>query len=442
MSGGKYSVVTTIPRLLNPFSSNKKQLNSSSLVDSPEASEEPEGLVSVPGAETDFQIQDIPIVTGLESDEDMPYMKSISPECVPSFLTSTCSSPDTASLETACPPDSRDFDHMYASLSKVDPNLLMEENVHLREMLVSQLDLIQQQAETILSKDKQLKQLKEENGLLVQRLSRMERRVRGEQGQGLSQGGQNKRTREVNQPAPAQPPVKKKKVEEKISWSLDRFKASEEVGGREDELMDEIMAESEHSGVMSRPDTPASVASNDTCRSDQTKKGRGKGKKKSLDQKRKSLPASTAKLEHTTERESRNKKLKAGSADCPRFLETESLYYVGCRNEVLPNPEDKLDDVGVLQRGVEVPSFREDKHYYDLIVPNKVKMNFKKEKEVSDVPTLFCCYNCYVQSTSWRVKSTNPLYSQDASGPAENISDQNLLKRHEKFEKEEKQRKR
>merc|ERR1712079_215246 len=96
------------------------------------------------------------------------------------------------------------------------------------------------------------------------------------------------------------------------------------------------------------------------------------------------------------------------------------------KNEVLPNPEDKLDEVGVLQRGVEVPSFRGDKHYYDLILPNKVKMNFKKEKE----------------STSWRIKSTNPLYSQDSSGPAENISDQNLLKRHDKFEKEEKQRKR
>ena len=146
MSGGKYSVVTTIPRLLNPFSSSKKQLKPSSLVDSPEASEEPEGLVSVPGSETDFQIKDIPIVTGLESDtEDMPYMKPISPECEPSYLASTCSSPDTASLETACPPDTRDFDHMYASLSKVDPNVLMAENVHLREMLVSQLDLIQQQ---------------------------------------------------------------------------------------------------------------------------------------------------------------------------------------------------------------------------------------------------------------------------------------------------------
>ena len=147
MSGGKYSVVTTIPTLLKSFSSSKQQRHSSSLVDSPEACEEPEGLVSLPGAEADFQIKDIPIVTcGVESDEDMPYMKPISPECVPtSYLTSTCSSPDTASLETACPPDTRDFDHMYASLSKVDPNVLMAENVHLREMLVSQLDLIQQQ---------------------------------------------------------------------------------------------------------------------------------------------------------------------------------------------------------------------------------------------------------------------------------------------------------
>ena len=217
----------------------------------------------------------------------------------------------------------------------------------------------------------------------MQRLSRMERRVRGEQGQGVSQGGTKKRTRDTAEvtPAPSQPPVKKKKVEDNISWSLDRFKQSEDVGSREDELMDEIMADSEHSGLMSRPDTPASVASNDTVKSDQTKKGLKKQKKKSLETKRKSLPVSSVKVENTTERESRNKKLKT-SGDSVRFLETPSLYYVGCKNEVLPNPEDKLDEVGVLQRGVEVPSFREDKHYYDLILPNKVKMNFKKEKEV------------------------------------------------------------
>ena len=240
------------------------------------------------------------------------------------------------------------------------------------------------QAETILSKDKQLKQLKEENGLLVQRLSRMERRVRGEQNQGVSQGGQKKRARDSSSD-PAPPPIslKKKKVEENISWSLDRFKQSEDVGsGREDELMDEIMADSEHSGILSRPDTPASVASNDTARSDPTKKGQKKQKKKIPEPKRKSLPAATVVVKSENNLADRNKKSRATSADSLRFLETPSLYYVGCKNELLPNPEDKLDEVAALQRGVEVPSFREDKHYYDLIVPNKVKMNFKKEKEV------------------------------------------------------------
>ena len=246
------------------------------------------------------------------------------------------------------------------------------------------------QAETILSKDKQLKQLKEENCLLVQRLSRMERRVRGDQNQGVSQGGQKKRARDSSSdPAPPPLSLKKKKVEENISWSLDRFKQSEDVGsGREDELMDEIMADSEHSGLLSRPDTPASVASTDTCKSDPAKKGQKKQKKKILEPKRKSLPAPVVKSDKdVSDRESRNKKLRGSSADSLRFLETPSLYYVGCQNELLPNPEDKLDEVAALQRGVEVPSFREDKHYYDLIVPNKVKMNFKKEKEVKP-------YNC------------------------------------------------
>ena len=209
---------------------------------------------------------------------------------------------------------------------------------------------------------------------MVQRLSRMERRVRGEQAQGVSQGGQKKRARDSSsEPTPPPLSLKKKKVEENISWSLDRYKQSEDVGsGREDELMDEIMADSEHSGLVSRPDTPASVASNDTCKSDQARKGQKKQKKKILEPKRKSLPATVVKSEsNVSDRDSRNKKL--------RFLETPSLYYVGCQNELLPNPEDKLDEVAALQRGVEVPSFREDKHYYDLIVPNKVKLNFKKE---------------------------------------------------------------
>ena len=142
MSGGKISLVTRIPRLLNPFSTETSSL--STIADSPETCEEPEGLVTLPGTETDFPIKDMPIV---REGEDMLYMKAVTPSVniVPSYLTSTCSSPDTSSLEATCPPTAREFDHMYASLSKADTNVLMAENVHLREMLVSQLDLIQQQ---------------------------------------------------------------------------------------------------------------------------------------------------------------------------------------------------------------------------------------------------------------------------------------------------------
>ena len=44
-------------------------------------------------------------------------------------------------------------------------------------------------------------------------------------------------------------------------------------------------------------------------------------------------------------------------------------------------------------------------------------------------------------ANTWRIKSTNPLYSGEGPGD-EDISDQTMLKRHEKFEKDEKQRKR
>eukprot|EP00088_Acartia_fossae_P002501 TRINITY_DN11014_c0_g1_i1.p1 TRINITY_DN11014_c0_g1~~TRINITY_DN11014_c0_g1_i1.p1 ORF type:complete len:656 (+),score=145.05 TRINITY_DN11014_c0_g1_i1:95-2062(+) len=65
-----------------------------------------------------------------------------------------------------------------ASTSHLD-GILQLENQHLKDLLVSQLDLIQQQSETILSREKQLKDLRMENEHLRQRLERMERRVRG-----------------------------------------------------------------------------------------------------------------------------------------------------------------------------------------------------------------------------------------------------------------------
>ena len=51
-------------------------------------------------------------------------------------------------------------------------------NQHLRGMLMAHLDIIQQQAETILSKDKMLRALREETSLLRQKLERMTRRLK------------------------------------------------------------------------------------------------------------------------------------------------------------------------------------------------------------------------------------------------------------------------
>lgn len=73
---------------------------------------------------------------------------------------------------------SRDFDHMYASLT--DGGTLPKESAEvkkLKELLLLHLDLIQQQSEQLMTKDKQLAVLRQENETLRQRLERMDRRV-------------------------------------------------------------------------------------------------------------------------------------------------------------------------------------------------------------------------------------------------------------------------
>jgi len=444
-------VLTQFPRHLNSFSSSVgSSLSSSSLADSPETCEEPEGLVSLPGAETDIQIRDIPIVTEIKdcpivTDGDMHYMKTLTPAVAPSYLTTSnfCSSPDTSSLDTRHV-STRDFDHMYASLTKTDPGSVMAENVHLREMLVSQLDLIQQQSETILSKDKQLQQLREENGLLVQRLSRMERRCRSDPGKkppsasscserkhsGQSQTGGIKRLRE-SEPIEC---VKKKKVEELNETNV-KTEPPQDTFSQCDELFDEFMADMVTNDIVSRPETPASCASGDTINSDvsQTKKSSKNKKKLSLEGKRKAATTNTNKaVSDQSVTEPRNKKTRTQTAvESVQLHETLKLYYVGCKNDVLPNVDDHLDEVATLQRGVEVPSFREDPNYYNQLVRGPNKLCIKKDKDKAKET-----------SGTWRIKSTNPVYSGDTSGNAEDISDQTILKRHERHELEEKRRKR
>jgi hypothetical protein len=63
-----------------------------------------------------------------------------------SHFDSACSYSDTSRMKAACPPTNRNFDHVSASLPRVDITTLLDENVHLKEMLVAQLDLIKQQA--------------------------------------------------------------------------------------------------------------------------------------------------------------------------------------------------------------------------------------------------------------------------------------------------------
>ena len=61
-----------------------------------------------------------------------------------------------------------DFDHMHDSLSRVDTTALMAENDHLKEMLITQLDLIRQQAQ------RSKRQFMEEFLVLKNRIARLE----------------------------------------------------------------------------------------------------------------------------------------------------------------------------------------------------------------------------------------------------------------------------
>lgn len=71
-----------------------------------------------------------------------------------------------------------EFDHMYASLTEgTTVQNDTAEVKHLKELLLLHLDLIQQQSEQLVTKDKQISALRQENETLRQRLERMDRRV-------------------------------------------------------------------------------------------------------------------------------------------------------------------------------------------------------------------------------------------------------------------------
>ena len=49
-------------------------------------------------------------------------------------------------MEATCPPTTRNIDHVYANMTRVNTSALLDEDVPMEEKLVAQLDMIQQQA--------------------------------------------------------------------------------------------------------------------------------------------------------------------------------------------------------------------------------------------------------------------------------------------------------
>lgn len=206
MSSATFSVVTKFD--VGKFGSDfyavdPKALAASTLADSPDAALDEvdldlaAGLVDIPGSESDIPLRDIPIelrdhpiITDMpleiESSDmlisvcDSPVggMETVSSSSdMNQFQKSNCSSPEDSGVDPVGQPTTKEFDHMYASLARNDNGFLVE-NCQLREMLVSQLDLIQQQSDSIIARDKRLKELRVENEQLRQRLMRMERRIK------------------------------------------------------------------------------------------------------------------------------------------------------------------------------------------------------------------------------------------------------------------------
>jgi len=210
MSSATFSVVTKFD--VGKFGSDfytvdPKALAASTLADSPDAALDEvdldlaAGLVDIPGSESDIPLRDIPIELAPPHITDMPLqiessdmlisvcdspvggMETVSSSSdMNQFQKSNCSSPEDSGVDPVVgQPTTKEFDHMYASLARNDNGFLVE-NCQLREMLVSQLDLIQQQSDSIIQRDKRLKELRVENEQLRMRLMRMERRIKPEDG--------------------------------------------------------------------------------------------------------------------------------------------------------------------------------------------------------------------------------------------------------------------
>ena len=115
----------------------------------------------------------------------------------------------------------------------------------------------------------------------------------------------------------------------------------------------------------------------------------------------------------------RSKVYQAGAApEIVQMFESQQLYFVGCKNDILPCVDDQLTEVPALQWGWRSRAGGGTKAITTCLYKLNLALKIKRQ----------------IETPTWRIKSTNPCYSMKGT---EDIADQVLLKRHEKMEKEE-----
>lgn len=476
------------------------------------------GLVDIPGSESDIPLCDIPIeISGAESDipfrdipielrehpviTDMPLdiqgedmlisvcaspvggMETVSTEMYQSPChKSNCSSPENSNVDSSQQeqPGSgqplpwfqkkKEFDHMYASLGRND-NVYLIENLHMKEMLVCHLDLIQHQSGQIISRDKELKELRMEVLQLRQRLMRMERRVKDPEEQPANKpdpGGRStpvltppksdskskKRSLDRSDKLSKENTSKKRKVEEESSGKVVDFRENEEgeTSRRRDrerrrESRNNLLTKTQENDSFAQPQSQGNKDSGERVSeevkntnhvmsekepvNDDLEPG-DKASKKGAVQKTRTVDATQVNNVINVEQsgedgdEMKNSHLEdklirrlpesvsVGDGD---LLHSSYLYHVGCKNEY--KSQEELSGVASLQRGVEVPRWRIIPEFEAL----PIKTKFVKSKEVPE----------------WRHKPMHPAYTMEGT---ENIEDDTILKRHARHEHDEKRRKR
>jgi hypothetical protein len=101
-------------------------------------------------------VDDVKTHDGELTPEPISSSTPMSQDHYSSHSNSVCSYPDTSDMKTTCSPTRRNLVNVYADMSRGSTTTLRDEDVHLREILITQMDLLKQQA------DMNKKQIREE----------------------------------------------------------------------------------------------------------------------------------------------------------------------------------------------------------------------------------------------------------------------------------------